>query len=72
MKKEQKMEKINIENFKNLSESELLQIEGGGLTEITAKIVECAGYCVGWLSSRKGATPAHLSALDGPNGRCTY
>lgn len=64
------MEKINFENFEKLSEEELLHIGGGGITELTARVVECAGYVVGWLSSRK-VTPAHESALLGPNARPT-
>ncbi|MFD2034823.1 hypothetical protein ACFSKL_08485 [Belliella marina] len=64
------MEKINFENFNDLSKEELLQIDGGGLTELTEAVVECAGYIVGWLSSRK-ITSAHESALLGPNARPT-
>ena len=70
LQKEQKLGEINFEKFENLNELELIQIEGGGLSELTEKIVEFAGYIVGWLSSRE-ITPAHESALMGSNARPT-
>ncbi|WP_194774723.1 hypothetical protein [Pararhodonellum marinum] len=66
------MQEINFTNLRDLNEKELLLIEGGGLSELTEKIVYGVGYAVGWLSTRNwSGIPAHESALLGPNARPT-
>ncbi|MHA7130674.1 hypothetical protein [Algoriphagus namhaensis] len=64
------MEKIELKKLEILSNSDLVLTNGGGLSEMTAKFVDGVGYVIGWISARK-ITPAHESALLGPNARPT-
>lgn len=66
-----KMEKNDLKKLSVLSHDELLRIEGGGLSELTANFVDGVGYAVGWFWSRANSIPAHESALLGPNSRPT-
>lgn len=69
---EKMQEKIKLHNFDLLSDKELQLIEGGDLSELTEKALYYVSYGIGWLSSRNwGGTPAHESALLGPNSRPT-
>ncbi len=62
------MEENNINKLELLSNDELLSIEGG--SEFSEKIMYYIGYAAGWLSSRNwSGTPAHKSALLGPDSR---
>lgn len=64
-----KMEKIDLKKLNPLTDNELLLTNGGGLSELTSKIVEGVGYVLGWISAHE--IPAHESALLGPNSRPT-
>ena len=69
---EEMQEKFRLQNFDLLSDKELQLIDGGDLGELTEKVVYYVSYGIGWLSSRNwGGTPAHQSALLGPNARPT-
>lgn len=64
------MEKNDLKQFEVLSNSELILTNGGGLSELTARFVDGIGYVIGWIAARE-ITPAHESALLGPNSRPT-
>ena len=63
------MRKNNLDKLSILSNDELLLIEGGGLSELTSRLVHGAAYAAGWFWSRSNARPAHGSALLGPSAR---
>lgn len=69
LKEDMKMEKIDMKKLTDLSKDELRLIAGGGVSELTANIVDGVGYVIGLIAGHE--IPAHKSSLLGPNARPT-